>query len=146
MAETIRLEDPLLRRAVPAPDPLSDFFWHSGADGKLRILRCGRCGFHIHPPSTPCPRCLGDDVAPAPVSGLGVVQACTVNVQEWISGQPRYSIAIVELVEQPGLRLTSNVLGCEPEAVHIGQHVRVNFIARNGIHYPVFTPASGRCS
>lgn len=143
MAEPSHLEDPLLQRAVPAPDPLSDFFWRSGADGLLRILRCGDCGFHIHPPSTPCPRCLGADVAPAPVSGRGVVAACTVNVQEWTPGQPPYSIAVVELAEQPGLRLTSNVVGCDPESVHIGAHVRVNFIARNGIYYPVFTPAPG---
>lgn len=143
MPESHLLADPLLQRAVPTPDPLCDFFWRSGEDGLLRILRCGDCGYRIHPPSIPCPRCLGDDVAPAPVSGLGVVQACTVNVQEWTPGQPPYSIAVVELAEQRGLRLTSNVVGCDPESVHIGQRVRVNFIARNGIHYPVFTPSPG---
>jgi hypothetical protein len=44
------------------------------------------------------------------------------------------------LAEQRGLRLTSNVVGCDPGDVHIGQVVQVRFIHRNGICYPVFTP------
>jgi uncharacterized OB-fold protein len=134
------LEDPLLQRAVPAPDPLSDFFWTSGADGELRILRCLSCGFYLQPPSVPCQRCLGAEVVPTVVSGTGVVAACTVNVQQWTPGQPPYAIAIVELDEQRGLRLTSNVVGCDPDDVRIGQAVEVRFIHRNDVYYPVFTP------
>lgn len=124
---------------MPTPDPLTAFFWNSGADGKLRVTRCGQCRLYLHPPSVPCPRCLSSKVRPAVVSGWGTVQACTINVQEWVPGQKPYSVAIIELAEQPGLRLTSNVLGCAPEAVHIGQRVRARFVHRNGIYYPVFT-------
>jgi uncharacterized OB-fold protein len=134
--------DPLLSRPVPAFDPLAAFFWASGADERLRILRCGQCGFYIHPPSHPCPQCFSADVAPAAMSGDGTVAASTVNVQEWVAGQQPYSIAIVELDEQDGLRLTSNVVDCDPYAVHIGQRVRVRFIHRNDIYYPVFVPAA----
>jgi uncharacterized OB-fold protein len=134
------LDDPLLQRAVPVPDPISDFFWASGGDDELRILRCLSCGFYLQPPSVPCARCLGADVSPAAVSGTGVVAACTVNVQQWTPGQPPYAIAVVELAEQRGLRLTSNVIGCDPNDVRIGQVVQVRFIHRNGIYYPVFTP------
>jgi uncharacterized protein len=137
------IEDPLVVRAVPAHDPLADFFWSSGADGRLRILQCNACGFYIHPPSRPCPRCLTAEVAPAVVSGLGTVLACTVNIQQWVADQPPYSVAVVELAEQPGLRLMTNVVGCSPDEVRIGQTVAVTFVHRNDIYYPVFVP-SGR--
>ena len=132
------LEDVLQTRAVPAPDPLSDFFWRSGADGKLRILRCTSCGFYVHPPSTPCPRCLTAGPLPTPVSGTGTVHTFTVNVQQWTPGQEPYVIAIVELAEQEGLRLTTNILGCAVDDVWIGMAVRVRFVERSGIFYPVF--------
>jgi uncharacterized protein len=135
------IADPLLSRPVPASDPLAAFFWASGADERLRFLRCGECGFYVHPPSHPCPQCFSAQLAPAVVSGKGTVAACTVNVQEWVAGQRPYSIAVVELDEQEGLRLTSNVVGSDPYAVHIGQRVRVCYIARNDIYYPVFEPA-----
>jgi len=137
---SITVDDPLLQRAIPVHDPLSAFFWNSGADGKLRVMCCGECAHYIHPPSVPCPRCLSRDVRPAVVSGLGTVQACTINVQAWVPGQHPYSVAIIELAEQHGLRLTSNVIGCEPEAVHIDQQVRAVFLHRNAIYYPVFVP------
>jgi uncharacterized OB-fold protein len=137
------IEDPLVVRAVPAPDALANFFWSSGADGRLRVLHCAFCGHYIHPPSRPCPRCLATEVAPAVVSGLGTVQACTVNVQQWVADQPPYSVAIIELAEQPGLRLTSNVVNCSPGEVRIGQTVAVRFVHRNDIYYPVFVPTDG---
>ena len=134
--------DVLLQRALPVPDPLADFFWVSGRDGLLRLLRCADCGYYVHPPTLPCPRCLSAAVRPEPVSGLGVVHASTVNVQQWTPGQQPYVIAVVELVEQPGLRLTTNVVGCPPEEVRIDQPVRVAFVARDGLHFPVFVPAA----
>ena len=143
MAGTIT--DPLLSRPVPAFDPLAAFFWESGADGRLRILRCGGCGFYVHPPSHPCPQCFSTEIAPAVVSGDGTVATYTVNVQQWVPGQAPYSIAVVELDEQQGLRLTSNIVDCDPDEVHIGQRVRVSFIHRNGIYYPVFAPSGGGC-
>ena len=136
------IEDPLLTRAIPAADPLADFFWSSGADGKLRVLRCADCGYYIHPPTRPCPRCRAAQVFPAVVSGHATVLACTVNTQEWVPGQQPYVVAIVELTEQPGLRLTSNVVGCPPAEVRIGQRVAVRFVHRNDIFYPVFEPVA----
>ena len=139
---TRAITDPLLSRPVPAFDPLAAFFWASGADDQLRILRCGDCGFYVHPPSHPCPQCFSAEIAPAVVSGDGTVATYTVNVQQWVAGQQPYAIAVIELDEQHGLRLTSNVVGCDPDEVHIGQRVQVSFIHRNDIYYPVFVPAA----
>lgn len=132
--------DPLLQRPAPADDPLHRFFWASGADGVLRMLRCSACGFWLHPPSPVCPQCLSTDVAPQPLSGAATVAAFTVNVQQWVPEQEPYVYAIVEFGEQAGLRLTTNVVGCPVEDVHIGQAVRVAFVHRNDAYYPVFRP------
>ena len=132
--------DPLLQRPAPADDPLHRFFWASGADGVLRMLRCSDCDFWLHPPSPVCPRCLSTKVAPQPLSGAATVAAFTVNVQQWVPGQAPYVYAIVEFPEQDGLRLTTNVVGCAVEEVHIGQRVRVAFLHRNDVYYPVFVP------
>ena len=43
-------------RKLPALEPDPAFFWTSGADGHLRILRCGYCGHWQHPPLPRCPR------------------------------------------------------------------------------------------
>jgi len=52
-----------------------------------------------------------------------------------------YVIAIVELVEQRNLRLTTNIVGCPPDAVHIGMPVKVKFErASDEISLPVFEP------
>jgi uncharacterized OB-fold protein len=119
----------------------TEFFWRSGADGRLRILRCNPCGFWIHPPGPRCPRCLERDVEPREAGGGGTVVSCTVNRQPWLPDfDPPYSIALVELEEQPGLRLLTNIVGVEPESVHIGMKVLATFEEQDGIWYPLFEP------
>lgn len=52
----------------------------------------------------------------------------TVNRQAFRPDVPvPYVIAVVELQEQRGLRFTTNIVGCAPEAVWIGMPVTVPF-------------------
>jgi uncharacterized OB-fold protein len=122
----------------PAPDPLTQFFWSSGADGRLRFVTCSACGYRTHPAGPVCARCLGTDLAPRPVSGLGTVLTHTVNVQQWTAGQEPYVIAVVGLDEQDDLRVTTNIVDCDPWSVSIGDRVRVAFLHRHGVYYPLF--------
>src|SRR5690606_16595656 len=95
----------------------------------------------IHPPAPVCPTCLARDVAPEVTSGRGTVHAVTVNRQPWYPGlDPPYAVAIVELGHQPGLRLTTNVVGIEPEEVRIGQPVAVRFEEYDDVWLPFFAP------
>lgn len=132
--------DPLLHRLGPAPDVDTCFFWTSGRDGQLRLQRCCDCGYFVHPPTGHCPVCAGDRCRPEAVSGRGTIYTFTVNHQQWVRGQQPYVIAIVELDEQAGLRLTSNLLDCDVDRVFIGMRVAVGFVARNDVWYPVFVP------
>ena len=128
------------------PEPLLNdenrAFWRGGREGELRIVRCNSCGYWIHPPSPRCPRCLSDDVAPRAVSGRGRVYTYTVNERAWSAGvEVPYVIAIVQLDEQPDLRLMTNIVGCEPADVAIDMPVRVEFREQGDVYAPVFRPA-----
>jgi uncharacterized protein len=130
-------------RLLPRVDDTNEFFWTSGADSRLRFLRCQTCGYYIHPPSPICPIDLSRDLAPEAVSGRGTVHTYTVNQQPWIPGyDPPYVIAIVELEEQDGLRLMTNVVGCGPDEVRVGMPVEVTFEHNNDVWLPLFRPAA----
>jgi uncharacterized OB-fold protein len=119
-------------------------FWTGGADGQLMISWCTQCGLWVSPPAADCPDCEGALVA-RPVSGRGTVFTYTVNHQPFNTDVPvPYVIAIVQLDEQPDLRIASNVVDCEPDSVHIGLAVEVRFelqdVDGESVFVPVFAP------
>ena len=126
-------------RVMPAVTPENEHFWRGGADGELRFLRCGDCLAWIHPPQPVCPRCLSRSVGAAASSGRGVIHTFTVNHQPWYPNlDPPYVIAVVELADESGLRLTTNIVNCEPEEVSIGAAVHVVFEEYDGVWLPFF--------
>ena len=130
-----------LERIPPVPDEVSEPFWRGGADGELRIQRCTACRFFLHPPGRRCPRCGGREFEFDAVSGTGHVYSFVVNHQQWHPCYPTpYVIASVELPEQVGLRIVTNVVGCDPTDVHIGLAVRVVFEPIASWFVPLFTP------
>lgn len=132
-------------RMLPQVTPATEAFWTGGADGELRILRCGACGYWIHPPAPVCPECWSRDVAPRAASGRATVHSFTVNHQIWNpTWEHPYVIAVVELDEQPGLRLTTNLVAVEPDAVHIGMAVGVTFERDDDVWLPLFKPEAAR--
>jgi uncharacterized OB-fold protein len=128
-------------RPLPAPSEDSDAFWTGGAHGELRIHRCRACRHFFHPPAPVCFRCRSTDVGPEPVSGRATVAAFSINVQQWLPGfDPPYVVAIVELDEEPDVRLTTNVVGCPVDEVRIGMDVIVEFEEWDDVWIPVFRP------
>ena len=129
---------------LPALDATNRFFWTGGAEGELRFLRCRPCGYYVHPPRPRCPACHAEDLSPETVSGRATVASFTINHQPWLPGmEVPFVVAIVELPEQAGLRLMTNLVGCEPEDVHIGMAVRVVFERHEDVWLPYFEPAEG---
>lgn len=131
-------------RTLPDVTPETAHFWQGGKDGRLHLLRCQACAHYIHPPSPICPHCHSRAVAVAAVSGRGTIASFTVNHQQWRPGLVvPYVIAIVELAEQEGLRLTTNIVGVDPAAVAIGLPVEVVFERIEDVWLPLFRPAVG---
>jgi uncharacterized OB-fold protein len=118
-------------------------FWTGGERGELLIDRCDDCGLWLHPPKPVCRTCLSRSIRPVPVSGYGTVYSYTVNYQPWMPDlEVPYTLAIVELDEDQGLRLTTRLTDVEPGAVRIGLRVRVVFEQHEDVWLPLFTPAS----
>lgn len=135
-------------RPLPLLTEDNRFFWTSGEDGRLRFLRCRSCGAFVHPPTAGCRVCLGTELAPEPVSGRARVQGWTVNHQPWHPAfEPPYVIAIVAIDEDPTVRLTTNLVDVDPDAVTVGMEVEVTFVheaATDGggdVWVPLFRPA-----
>ena len=131
-------------RLLPRVTDRNRHFWQGGKEGRLQFLRCRACETWIHPPQPVCPECLGKDLAAEPVSGRAQVLTFTLNHQPWVPAPDHpYCIAIVEIEEQEGLRLMTNVVNCAPEEVAIGMPVRVVFEEQEDVWFPLFEPAEG---
>ena len=128
-------------RVLPRLDQENEFFWTSGRDGRLRFLRCADCAYLVHPPAPVCPKCLGRVLEPDAVSGRGTVFSCTVNHHPWDGSTEPWAIVIVEIEEQDDVRLTTNIVGTEPDDITIGMPVRVVFEDHDPIFVPLFESA-----
>ena len=128
-------------RPAPAVTDVNRAFWTGGASGQLLIQRC-TCGRWIHPPVPSCPNCGGTELRPEAVSGRATVFTFTVNRHPYDPSIPLpYVIAVVELVEQAGLRLTTNIVNCPADAVEVGMDVKVTFEQQDELFIPLFEPA-----
>ena len=129
-------------RKLPQVTSDSSAFWQGGASSRLMIHCCSACTRFFHPPAPICPRCGSLNVAPVPVSGRGRIATFTINQQAW---KPElvepYVVAIIELDEQPGLRVLSNIVGLPPEQVSIDMPVRVVFEQHEDVWLPLFEKA-----
>jgi uncharacterized OB-fold protein len=136
---------------APTPTAESRAFWTGGERGELMIYRCRACTHFFHPPGPACWRCRSTDVSPEPVSGRAKVAAYTVNRQPWIPGlEPPYVVAMVELDEEPDVRLITNVVDASEDQIRVGLPVEVFFedwtaVSGDGesrVWLPLFRPLS----
>ncbi len=132
-------------RILPRLDERNRGFWTGGERGELCFLTCEDCGQRIHPPQPLCPACRSKSLTPRAVSGRGRVHTFTINHQPWMPGpELPFVVAIVEIVEDPTLRLTTNIVGCAPDDVRIGMPVRAVFEhhpdADGDVWLPLFEP------
>lgn len=131
-------------RPRPRLDADNRAFWTGGREGKLMICRCGACGQWLHPPQPVCRHCWSEDVSPQPVCGRGRIDSFTINHQAWLPGlEVPFVIARVAIEEAAGIYLTTNIVGCDPDEVTVGDAVRVTFEKgegddENAIFYPLF--------
>ncbi len=130
---------------LPEPDETTRFFWEGARQHRLLIQRCADCGYYAHPPRPLCRRCLSTNLAPQQMSGRGRVYCYTVTRHVFHPAMAKrlpYVVAIVELEEQPGLRLVSGLRGIEPGQVRTGMPVSVTFRrVDDEVTLPEFEPA-----
>ena len=130
----------------PAPDHLTSFFWDGARQHQLLIQKCHRCGRFQHPPEPVCHHCLSFDLGAGQVSGRGTIYSFEIAMQAfhpWFADKIPFVIAVVELIEQPHLKLITNIVDTGPEAIEIGAEVEVTWRRLDGqFTLPVFRPTS----
>jgi uncharacterized OB-fold protein len=117
-------------------------FWEAAAEHRLTIPRCTQCGMFRMPPSPFCWNCRAQGVEWVEHDGTGTVYSFTVIrhavIPDVRDGLP-YVAAVVELPGTNGCRVVGNVVDCEPEIVHIGAPVTLDWYdVREGTAIPVF--------
>jgi hypothetical protein len=131
---------------VPNPDELTQFFWEGVIAHRLMILRCDDCGFYIHWPRQVCPNCLSLSLAPSEVSGRATLATWTFPIQPfdpYYRSHIPYALAVVELVEQHGLKMVTDLVDYDKEALRIDMPMQVVFREVGpGFTLPLFAPAS----
>jgi len=120
-------------KPVPVPDAASAPFFDGALRGRLMLLRCGRCGTYMSPtaylrtPRRPrCVTCFSAELEWAPASGGATLYSFAIMHQRYDDAfETPYNIAVVETEE--GVRLTSQVVGCDNDRLRIGMPLEVTF-------------------
>ena len=116
-----------MMRVLPEPDDATRPYWEAAKRGELAIQRCHACRTFVHPPRGECPRCQSTELAPEQVSGRGRIHTFTIG-HHAASGIPTpFALVLVELEEQPGLRILANLLDCPLDQIAVGMRVAVTF-------------------
>jgi hypothetical protein len=126
--------------------PISDGaiqFWDATRERRLVLPWCAACEHPFWYPREVCPRCLGGPVEWREASGSGEVHAVSVQHRPGPMRDPAagpYAVALVDLAE--GVRIMTNIVGCEPDAATVGMAVRVTWQPlADGRHLAQFEPA-----
>jgi acetyl-CoA acetyltransferase/uncharacterized OB-fold protein len=128
-------------RPLPLVTPENEFFWTSGADGTLRLQECRACESLIHPPAPVCRYCRSREMGVRAVSGNATLAGFTVNHRFSLPGLPApYVVAQVAIAEDPRVRLTTNIVECEPDQLELGQRMEVVFEQIEDVWLPLFRP------
>jgi hypothetical protein len=130
---------------LPLPDEVTAPFWEGCRRGELRMQRCAACARFRFLPRPMCPHCRSLDSEWVRVSGAGTLFSfviCHPPVLPAFQAQAPYAVALVELAEDPGLRMIGGVLDCSPDRLRIGQKLQVSFEEiEGGFVLPQWRPA-----
>jgi uncharacterized protein len=114
---------------------------------RFLVQRCDDCGTWHHPPRPVCPTCWSMRITPTEVAGRGTIFLAIFLHQgppaSGVDYSTPYPVVTAELDEQPGLRVTSTVIGARNVDITIGRGVVLDWIERDGMPLPVFRLAGG---
>jgi uncharacterized protein len=123
---------------LPLQDEDGAPFWDGTLRGELLIQACGSCGRLRFPPRPMCPHCRSTESTWKPVSGRGTIWSFVVPHPPLLPAYQAvapYNVVVVELEEDPQIRLVGNLVASEegainevdPATIRIGDPVRVVF-------------------
>ena len=113
--------------ALPTLDALNREFFTAGV---LTLQQCKACMHIQHTPEDVCESCQSFELGGFASAGKGRIESVAVVTQAvhpLLADRVPYAIVLVSVEDAPGILITGNVVGKEPDAVEIGEHVRVVF-------------------
>ncbi|GAB2831999.1 OB-fold domain-containing protein [Actinocorallia aurea] len=130
-------------RPLPFVTPFNEYYWRSGADGVLRLKGCASCSALIHPPKPVCPSCRSAEPEVREVSGRGSLFGFTMSHRFQLPGVPSpVIVAQVALDEDPRVKLTTRMVECAADDLHLGMAVEVVFEQVDDVWLPNFRPSA----
>jgi len=117
-------------RPLPQPDEWSKGFWEGCKAGRLEMQRCKSCRRLRFYPRPMCPRCHSLEWEYVPVSGRGTIYSWIVvhpPVMPAFKDKAPFAVVLVELEDDPEIRMVGNLLDCALDAITFGMPVEVTF-------------------
>ncbi|MGW0022550.1 Zn-ribbon domain-containing OB-fold protein [Rhodococcus sp. NPDC003382] len=117
-------------KPLPLPDDITSGYWEAARAGRLAVQYCPGCARHVHLPVDTCPCCDTTDLQWRTVSGRGTLYSYTVvhdAPAPGLADSLPYIVGVVELAEQAGLLVTTNVVDADPGDLRIGLDLEVTF-------------------
>ena len=89
--------------------------------------KCDKCGRVFFPPRLVCSRCGGRGFSKTTLAQRGVIETFTVIrvAPSGFADQAPYAVGIVAL--EDGVKITAQIVDCQPESLSIGDPVRLEF-------------------
>jgi uncharacterized OB-fold protein len=131
----------------PHADDETQPFWDAALEGRLVASRCTACGTVLLPPQPFCFSCQGSSFEWVELPGTGTVYTFAVvrhPLSPALADVVPYASGVIELdgTQGAGCRMIANIVDCDPEAVRIGDKVRVKFDpVSDTMALPRFAPA-----
>jgi uncharacterized protein len=131
-------------RPRPEPDEVSQFFWDGAREHRLLMQRCSHCSLYQYPPDIICVSCQSPELTVTEVSGRGTLYSYAVVDRAFHAGfvdRVPYVVGLIELEEQAGLRMLTNIVDTDPKELRVGLPLEVTFEDRAGTVLPQFRSA-----
>ena len=113
-------------------NPESDPFYAAADEGKFMIRRCTSCKKAHWYPRAVCPFCFGGTEWEE-ASGEGTIYSFSTMLRS------NFTMAYVTLKEGP--TMMTNIVKADPDALKIGQKVKLVFVQTDANKVPCFEPA-----
>lgn len=131
----------------PIPEYGAEAFWQACNHGRLVMQRCTSCAKFRWHPAPLCTHCQADGYDWVDLSGHGRITTWTVithPVHPAAVARVPYIVAEIELDEQPGLRMISNVVDATGAELAVDARVTLGFVRHPaGQQLPVFRLVRG---
>jgi uncharacterized protein len=129
--------------ATIGPDAWSAPYWDAAREHRLVFARCTGCSKFNFPAVPFCGSCLTQSIDWVESSGVATLYSFTIvrhGVTPDLLGSLPYVIAVVDINDSPGVRMLTNVVDCNLEALQIGDALKVYWHdTPDGVTIPRFT-------